>query len=87
MHKNLTAVVLASLLGATSPFALAQDSSDGMSMPDGQTSPELGAVPDRSTNPYIPQTWYDPRFNSPFWPNGTRQIGPNSPAYQEDYAQ
>ena len=86
MHKNLPAVVLASLLGAFGPFALAQDQSDGMSMPSDQAAPGPDGLPDRSTNPYIPQTWYDPRFNSPFWPNGTRQVGPNSPAFQEDYA-
>lgn len=87
MHKNLPAVVLASLLGAFGPFALAQDQSDGMSMPDGQAVPAPSAASDRSTNPYIPQTWYDERFNWTGWPNGTRQVGPNSPPYPEDYAQ
>ena len=86
MHKNLPAVVLASLLGAFGTFALAQDQSDGMSMPSDQAAPGPDGLPDRSTNPSIPQTWNDARFISPGGPNGTRQVGPNSPAFQEDYA-
>ncbi len=87
MHKTLSIAVLASLLTVSTPFAVAQDSSYGMSMPDDQADFDSGTLPDRSTNPYIPQTWYQQRFKSPILIAPTRQVGPNSPAYQEDYAQ
>ncbi len=90
MKRILPVLLIGGLLSASSALVLAQDPSYGVTMPDSEGASGLGLSPNGIGNPYIPQTWYDPKLN-PLMPQfaapATRYVGPNEPAHPEDYAQ